>query len=219
MNPRRLALWALGIGFALIPGPAPALVLIFEPVAQNYDPVDQAYGDRAASTSQDGFVYGAEGGFTPNVEVDYGVLPYATPSLYRNGFGDLKDVLFENTPNFGHLEIGLTADEGWSVTLLGFEMAAWSDVEPINAVQVYTDSGAMLFDARDVEISHDTHTAFEFDPPLEGRRLVIAIDTGNLGYASDYVAIDNVVFAQRETTVPVVALSWGQLKARSLEGP
>lgn len=204
-----LTLWA---GVALISSPAHALVLIFEPVVENYEPLDQSYGDRVISTSQDGFVYGVEGGFTPNVEADYGVLPYATPSLFRVGFGDLRDVLFDSASDFGHLEVALTADEGWNVTLSRFEMAAWRATNPINAVQVYTQAGDVLFDARDVQIAHDTHTIFSFDPPLIARKLVIAIDASNLGGLSDNIAIDNVVFGQVEATLPVEIVSWGALK-------
>lgn len=213
-TPRRTA-FALGTGLALsCASPACALVLIFEPIASNYQPIDQAYGDRATSTSHGGFVYGAEGGFTPNVEVAYGVLPYAAPTLVKNGFGDMKDVLFDDTNSFGHLEVTLTADEGWSVELSRFEMAAWADVDPINAVQVYTETGDMLLNQQDVEVSHLTRTVFSFDPPLVSRTLTVAIDSGNVGYFSDYIAIDNIRFSQVESTVPVETVSWGMLKAR-----
>lgn len=214
---RALAVLAVAVLFGA--RSAQAVVLIFEPIAANYDPVDPGYGDRVSATSQDGFVYGPDGGFTPNVEVAYGVLPYATPALYRNGYGDLKDVLFDQSPAFGHLEVQLTADPGWNVRLFGFDMAAWSEVGPINSVQVYTNTGALLFDERDVAISAVDRTVFAFDPPLEANMIAISIDSGNLNHASDYVAVDNIKFGQIETVVPTETVSWSRLKSIGLRIP
>ena len=141
---------AIAAALVLATPTADATVLIFEPVLANYQPLDQTYGDRVASTSQDSFVYGPVGGFTPNIEIDYGVLPHADLQLFRDGYGDLQDVLFDASNGFGHLEVALTADDGWVVELDSFDLAAWNRVNPINAVQVWTGGGDMLFDERNV---------------------------------------------------------------------
>lgn len=199
---------------ALTAGTGRGLVLTFDPIAINGAPIDQAYGDRVATTPQSGLMYDTEGGFTPNVVVDYGFLPFAAPSLWRNGYGDLVNVLFDAQPSYGRIDIRMTADEGWNVALSGFDLATWAAVDPIRSLRIYTSTGDVLLSESDVEISADSHTEYRFDPPLTGQWISIAFDSGNLAGGSEYVGIDNIAFSQLPVVVPVEHVSWGALKAR-----
>ena len=193
--------------------PVHATVLTFQP-ATNFGPIDQAYGDHVASTSQNGFLYEPDGGFTPNLTVDYGPLPQAAPTLYGTGFGNLLNVLYEDADGFGILEITIEGDDQWLVKLAGFDLGSYGVSNTIRRVSVHDNYGNVLFSQYDVEVEAIAHTSFDFDPPLAGDQLVIRIDTSNLGYSSDNVAIDNVQFSQAPKTTPVDADTWASLKAQ-----
>lgn len=195
------------------PAPAHATSLVFEPIPTAAAPVDPAYGDRVTSTAQDGWVYRADGGFTPSVVVDYGPLPHAIPSTYRNGFGDLSGVLYERSGSFGYLEVTFTADETWHAQLLSFDMAAWDSTAALTSVSVFDQNGTMLFRQLDVQPPTAGRMTLTFDPPLHAQSLTLAIDGANLGSLSDWYALDNIVFGQRADPLPVQAASWSSLKA------
>ena len=212
-RPTGWAVLAVGLALAGAASPAPATVLIFEPTDRNFQRTDQAYGDRVVATAQDGFLYGADGGFTPNVMVAYGRLPGAFPSQWTFGYGDLQGILFDDEDSFGHLEIELAADAGWWVTLAHFDMAAYRPVAPINDVRVVNGAGDELFRQDGVAVPDVGHISFDFDPPLQGRWLTISFDASNLGGWSDDIGIDNVTFSQMELPTGVDAGSWTRTKA------
>jgi len=115
-----------GILFALgaLSDESNASVLTFDidPIS-NFLNIDQDYGDNITATTIGGFSYGADEGFTPNVNVSYGD---SDPALWTTGYGDLTNVLFEDADNSGILEITFTADPGYAVSLHGFELASFS---------------------------------------------------------------------------------------------
>jgi len=198
---------------ALAPGaPARATVLTFDPVAMNFERVNQDYGDRVTMSPQDGLSYGTGGGFTPNVLVDYGILPEAIPSYWTVGYGDLTNVLFEDQDGYGYLEVTLTADSGWDVFLYGFDMAAYANVSPVNSVSVRDGVGNVLFSEGNVAIPASGHLSFAFAPVLQAHVLIVAIDAHNLGSLSDDIAIDNIAFGQTNA-LPVKMSTWGRVKA------
>src|SRR5687767_8032083 len=69
------ALWAVGLAGFLAVGfvsQSRATELTFQIAgAGNGALIPQTYGDRVIATTMGGFTYGAGGGFTPNVVVDY----------------------------------------------------------------------------------------------------------------------------------------------------
>jgi hypothetical protein len=211
----RRGAWGLGVALAsfVTVGSAAATLLIFEPAGENFQALDQAYGDRVAATHQDGFIYGGAGGFTPNVTAAYGPIPPALPALWTVGYGDLLNVLFENKDAWGILEIKLAADLGWLVNLSGFDMAAWRDVGPIRSLRVMNAEGDLLFDEADVAIPFSGHVSFAFDPPLVGRSLTIRFDSGNLGSHSDDIGIDNIKFGQQQSPTSVEPETWAGTKS------
>jgi hypothetical protein len=192
---------------------AGALELTFDPVDHDFQRIDQGYGDRVTTTPQDGMEYGTAEGFTPNVETSYGPIPPALPSLWRVGYGDLVDVLFEDQDSWGVLEVTFTADPQWNVALHGFDMAAYRSVGPIRSLQVRDGAGTVLFTESDVSIPAVSHRRFEFDPPLEAHVLVLAFDSGNLGQHSDDIGMDNIAFSQVSVPLGVEPSSWGRTKA------
>jgi hypothetical protein len=203
----------LALLILLVSSASHATVLTFDPVNMNFEHVSQDYGDRVTMTPQNGFEYGTDAGFTPNVEVDYGLLPTAIPALWTTGYGDLTNVLYEDQDGYGYLEITLTADPLWNVQLHGFDMAAYSNVNPINSVTVRDGVGTVLFNQNNVSITASGHDSFTFDPPLQAATIVIAIDTHNLGTVSDNISIDNITFGQLSVPLPVEASTWGSVKA------
>lgn len=215
LAPERIGL-ALGVACALLLlgafTSARATVLTFEPTAVNFQPTDQAYGDRVTAENQDGFSYGNAWGYTPNITVAYGG-PYALPAQWMLGYGNLGGVLFENRDGWGILEITLSADLGSLVELLHFDMAAYRSVAPIRNLQVRNAAGVLLFNEDDVSIPHVGHVSFDFDPPLLGRALTIQFDSGNLMSHSDDVGIDNITFRQVDSPTGVEPDTWSRTKA------
>lgn len=202
----------LPLVLAVVP-PAASTELIFEPTTQAGVPVDAAYGDRVSATAQDGFLYGAGGGFTPNVTVDYGPWDLSDLRRWTTGYGDLEGVLYDEQDGRGYLEVRFAADAGWRTRLEGFDMAAWRVGGSIRFVRVWNGAGDILFEQTDVDVPTTGHLHFAFDPPLEGRWLTIAFDAGNLGTYSDNIGIDNVRFGQGESPTAVEPESWGRTKA------
>lgn len=166
----------------------------------NFSSIDQGYGDRVTTEVMGNFTYGGSGGFTPNVEVSYGP-ERAQPTLWTTGYGDLSNILFEDLDNFGILEVTLTADPGYQVSLHRWDMAVFSGdfaQDPvIDRVQVLDEQGNALFDQEMVTISKTTRTQFDHTAaPLTASTIVLRFESGNLGSLSDDVALDNIVFSQ-----------------------
>ena len=179
----------------LLAGSAQATTLTFDYKFHNRENVDQAYGDNVAAAVENGFSYGGEGGFTPHIVVDYGPAG-ADPSLSSSGYGDLVDVLFNHSSS-PILEIALTADQGWTVSLQGFDVAAFtrsfSSDPTINAIRVEDGNGVVLFEQTNVAISITGHSSFDFPLPLRASTLRILIDAGTL---SEEIAVDNITFGE-----------------------
>src|SRR5262249_41246113 len=112
-------------------------VLLFQPAQGTWGDfmsLPQGYGNRVVAESQDGFLYGLDGGATPNVVVQHST--GALPQLFtwNDDFGDLHHVVFAQEPQV--FEIDLVADSGFTVTLNSFDMAAWPHLDyTINSVQ------------------------------------------------------------------------------------
>jgi hypothetical protein len=213
LNPAAAVLAALVVSSLMHASPARGLVLTFDPVSMNFEHVNQDYGDRVTMTPQNGLSYGTDGGFTPNIVVDYGILPTAIPSYWQVGYGDLVNVLYEDQDGYGYLEVTFTADSNWDVQVSGFDMAAYALVNPINSVTVRDGYDTVLFSQTDVLIPATGHLAFTFDPPLQGHILIVAFDAHNLGTLSDDICIDNIEFSQTSDLLAVETSTWGRVKA------
>jgi hypothetical protein len=153
MPARKLA-WALIAG-GLCVSPVRATVLTFDTALPNGSAVPPGYGQRVTATSQDGFFYGAAGGFTPNVTVSYG--PVASDvHLWNLDYGDLQQVIYRETEGAGILEVTLAADPGYQVILQSFDLAGWPNADYIiNSVQVIDAFEAVVFARSEVLIEGD----------------------------------------------------------------
>lgn len=170
----------------------PDVVLTFEPNPGNGLQLDQNYGDRVTSTSQNGFSYGqTTSGFTPNVEVTYNTLFH-----WDGSYGDLVDVIYsaEELTN-----IALVADAGFEVLLYGFDLAGWPNATyVIPSVRVQDGNGSTLFFESDVVVNGNAqgpgHSSILFGVPLRAAEIHLEIDSSP--FFASLVGIDNVRFAQ-----------------------
>ncbi|MCA9303039.1 MAG: hypothetical protein KC996_02845 [Phycisphaerales bacterium] len=170
----------------------------------NFDPIPQDYGDRVTATTIGIYHYGiGTEGPTPNIIATYPTAGGVDPSHWGTGYGDLRDVYFDDADGVGHGEVILSADYGYEVVLYSFEMAAYSSVfssDPtIDAVRVMGCSPGALFEQTNAVISETTHTTFDFtSSPLQDREIRIQFESGNLAGLSDDIALDTIRFGQVE---------------------
>jgi hypothetical protein len=194
---------------------ASATVLTFDKVAGTFgseERIPQDYGDNVAATEQGGFVYGADGGFTPNVTVDWNTgsgTVGGEAAFWGTGFGDLVNVI-EAEPEPKGLQFTLTAEPGWLVVLNGFDMATWSSNRTIDALRVLDGADQVLFEELDASIPASGHRSFDFDAPLTASVIKIEFDSSNLGGRSDNIGMDNITFGQvvpEPTSVALLGLA------------
>jgi len=172
----------------------------------DFQPVPPAYGDRVTNAVQGAFRYGGPNPSAPRVTAEYGAV---SPALWREGYGSLSRVLFENADGVGVLRLTLRGDPGFAVGLHRFDLAAFTSAfanDPsVDRVQVLGSSNQVLFGQTNVSVSRSAFTRVQFPTPLTDRVLTIVIDARNLGSLNDDIAIDNVQF--RQVTLTNVASS------------
>jgi hypothetical protein len=219
---------ALGLFTAVMPLSATKLVFDITNTSQIPDnsAVPQNYGDRVTATSMVSgaltFGYGSEGGFTPNVIASYGpatvtsndtVTPCpfnATDSCvytWGSDFGGLTNVIAQsadeqNASAYGKLEVMLTADAGFLVTLSSFDLGGWLRTDrTVSSVRVVDGANNTLFSAAGLVAPGTGALTVNFGSPLSAQQLRILIDASNqLGNNGQNVGLDNIVFGQ--TSVP-----------------
>jgi len=186
---------------AMAPAAASATVLTFDVSGgvSNHGNMPQGYGDNVAASPQAGHSYGVGAeGFTPNVVVDYGALG-EDPALWTTGYGDLSNILFNDLDSDTTFTTRLTADAGYLVNLLGFDMASF--LSGGQTIQGFTirDVGAntVLFSQGSTLITGGTHNAFSFTG-VSANTLELVINLTGLGGVSDDIGIDNVRFSQSQ---------------------
>lgn len=174
--------------------------------------IEQDYGDRVTAEFMPSGIYGSNGGYTPNVTVSY----LGMPKLWSTGYGDLSTILYEDEDVTGILQVVLTADPGYSVTLQSMDIAGYSaslagfyaaGVAPINGISVYDETDSIVYSSSSPQmVSHWTHTAIDFGG-ISGQSLRIVVDAVNLGSFNDEIGIDNVVFSQVPEPATYAALA------------
>ncbi len=167
----------------------------------NFSNIDQGYGDRVTAVKMGNFNYAGSGGFTPNIEVQFGP-EGADPAIWTTGYGDLENILFEDRDFFGQMEITFTADAGHLVSLQRWDMAAYtsafSEAPTIDRLAVLDGDGAILYDETDLVVAIEGHDRYDFtQSPFEAPVIVLRFETGNLGGLSDDIAFDNILFGQK----------------------
>lgn len=198
----------LGATLALAVVNVSATVLTFEGTALgNTTPIPDEYGDRVIDfgVAGENLIYGAAGGVTPNIVVDYLPAAPAPFSTWFGGYGDLQKALghiFFNVPG----EVVLIPDAGFQVTLHGFDIGAFNTDYPDSRVRVLDSAGTVRFDSgvftalfkpNGVDVGH---YSFPLNPITSSLALRIEVtEYGDLG-------LDNVHFSQ--SAVPLPAAAW-----------
>ena len=189
----------IGAAVALLSA-APAMadtILTFDiPGFVNFEAVDQAYGDRVTSASDASGAYGTDGaGFTPNVVVDYGA-PDEDPSLWGTGYGTLVNVLFNDADGDLTFTMLFTADPGYLVRLVSFDLASFSGagqtIQNAHAIDVL--SNTPLWSVGSTFITGAG--ASSLMPDVSAQQIALVLDLTGLGTFSDNIAVDNVRFGQ-----------------------
>lgn len=199
------ALLAALLGLLLGAGDAHATRLMFESFLPG-QAIAPDYGDRVTGYTDGAYKYGDDGGFTPNVTTSYN-----TGLSYQGAFfGDLVAVGY-GTNSSGILEVRLTADAGYDVELMGFDLAGYLFTNyTVDAIEVRNESDLVLWSAANMLVrggngtagstssgQHSNYGLAEFGgAALRGAVLAIRIDAHSLGADAWKVAIDNVSFAQ-----------------------
>ena len=192
-----------------------ALLLVVQPVAagtiltfdvtgiQNFQDINQAYGDRVAAAADGAGTYGTDDGtYTSNVVVEYGA-PDEDPALWTTGYGDLSAVYFNDADGDTTLTARFTADAGYVVDLVRFDIASYASagrtIQGAQAIDAATN--LVLWSIGSTLITGATHLTLA--PAVSARDIRIVIDLTGLGTFADDVGLDNVLFAQRVATTPV----------------
>lgn len=226
MRPTLMFLVTLFVLVLLTLNYSQATVLTFDAVTGG-PAWSQDMGDRVVAAAQDGFMYGTDHGFTPNIEIEWqtgegsvgsGVIPW------NSNFGDLINVI-EAEPEPNGTQFSIIADPGYVVELHSFDMAGWNQADyTINAVRVRDGDDNILFEIVDAMIagSGPNHTDFDFPQPLTASVIKIEWDSNNLGQSSDNIGMDNVAFGQSEavpepsTCLLLISTSILWLRARKI---
>lgn len=215
---------AAGLPLLFTAAPAQATELTFNFGGSDGSIVPQGYGDHVTSLVDLPFLYGGTGGFTPNVVVSYGPAPLDV-AFWTTDYGDLNGLLYRESDGAGILEITLTADPGFNVSLSSFDMAGWPNANYIiPSVQVLGPGASTLFQDNNALIKgtlpNPRHTSFVFGTPLTAQEVTIRFNSSSLNAdETDNIGIDNIVFSQVEVGGAVAAPEPGALALAALGLP
>ncbi len=173
--------------------------------------VDQNYGDRVVGTSDATGTYGAEGGDTPNVVVDY--VPSGGDNLthWTTGYNELTNVLYNEQDFADSFEVSFTADVGFEVTLESLDIGNFGGaVSP--TISVEDENGLELFSIV-ATLNASGGDSVLVSPSVSAQTLTLIVNTTGLGNLSDNVGLDNIVFSQQVSPVPLPAAAWLFLSA------
>jgi hypothetical protein len=96
--------------------------------------IPATYGNRVTSFYENGFSYGGDGSFTPNVSVDASNL--GNNLLWPSNYGDLQNVLFTYSRS-SSLAVFFYADSAYWVELVSFDLAGWPNTDyPTNFIEI-----------------------------------------------------------------------------------
>jgi hypothetical protein len=184
-----------------------ATILTFDVTGiANFNTAPPAYGDNVSGASDATGSYGTTNGvYTPNVTVAYGS-PGEDPSLWTTGFGDLTNIQFNDLDGDTTLTITWTADPGYQVTLLSFDLASFVSGGQTLANPAITISdglsNVLWTQTGPQAVSGATHNSFA--PGVTASELRLVVNLTGLGSLSDDVGIDNIAFSQSAQSIAPV---------------
>lgn len=163
-----------------IAGVASATNLLFatDTGAQLADSSLATYGDRVTAVSQGGFGYGAEGGFTPNVVIDY----TTNVGTWPTGYGNFPTAIWgrnsssSSTSDATPVSFTLTADSGYLVRLRSIRLADWNGTQLQTTFRVLDGSNNELFNWQGIP-DGTTSTLITF-PSVVGESLTVTWNNG-----------------------------------------
>jgi hypothetical protein len=188
----------------LLAVPANATVLTFDadPAFVDYQIIPQDYGDRVSSSPQPAdppnYSYGAAGGWTPNVVVQY-ASEFGDISFFSTDYGDLTNVIENEYDGNNKLYITFTADPGYLVHLQAFDLGGWPHTNQTVYSITVSDGSTTLYSASDVLAPGSGHNTVS--PDVQAQELILTLDI-RLGFDSDYVGLDNIQFSQSLVPIP-----------------
>jgi hypothetical protein len=151
------------------------------------------YGDSITAASQGGFNYGSTYGFTPNVGLDF----LSSTTTWISGYGDMTNVIYTTAVLF---EFTLTAEDGVSVLLHGFDLAGFGGDRTLQSLTITDESDTELYSVTNFLVEGGTdRTTIAFPTALQGESLTVSADmTG----AIQLIGFDNIGFGQVGTPIP-----------------
>ncbi|MEM9798795.1 MAG: hypothetical protein AAGA20_00630 [Planctomycetota bacterium] len=136
-----------------------------------------------------------------------------------NGHNDLVDFAYFQA-NFGdEMQIVLTADVGYAVSIDAFDLGNFGDAITMPYVRITDENGAVLSEDLDVPLnagSSPDERNYVFPSPPCGRILVLRFGFSGLGYSGPNVGIDNLTFTQQ--TAPPIHLGTNDCLASPTNG-
>jgi hypothetical protein len=174
----------------------------------NGNVMPQEYGDNITALNMGDFHYGAAGGFTPNVMVSYADLSGNNITYWKPGFNDLVGVLNNEDDGEAGYSVTFTADTGFDVSLLGFDLGNYGSAVTLPGLTITDGNDNILYSQLNFNVSASSapHMGFDFSNIL-AHEIKVHVDTTGLGGNSDNIGLDNIQFSQ-VAAVPVPAAIW-----------
>lgn len=159
------------------------------------------YGDRVACSQMGNFDYGLESGITPNITVAYaGDHTWsAFPTFWTTGYNDLYNVIENESDGDTGYQVIFQADPNVIVRLESFDVGNWGGQINVPEIRVTNGDGIILFQRTNVTLptsSVKQHVHFDMPAEVYGTKLILRVDTTNLGGASDNISLDTICFSQ-----------------------
>ncbi len=196
LTPRALSIPIL---LASLAAAASATVLTFDDGATSDGAlIPQGYGDNVIATTMGTYSYGAAGGFTPGIGVDYIGVPSVQPdlNLWTTGFNDLVNVIEYEPDGNGPWSIRFTAAAGSLARLEAFDLGNYGGAVTLPGLTVADGNGTVLWSRSNLTIpDNSTPGHLTFSPLVSASTLVLTVDQTGLGGNSDNIGLDNIRFS------------------------
>ncbi len=159
------------------------------------------YGDRVSCSKMGVFHYGLESGITPNITVSYAGDHAGSlfPTFWTTDYNDLRNVIENESDGDTGYQVIFQADPNTLVQLESVDVGNWGGQVSVPEIRVTDGQGTILFQMTNIILpasSIKQHVHLQMPSNVRGSRLVLRVDTTNLGGASDNIGLDNIRFSQ-----------------------
>ena len=169
----------------------------------------QGYGDRVTSTTSGVFSYGADGGFTPNVVVEYTSPGFPTDlNFWTTGYSDLTNILYNEPDGVDGYTVRFVADSGFLVRLDSFDLGNFGGAVTLPGLSIVDGLGNTLFLSSNIPVGAAAvpHQIYNFSGGLFAEEIRIIVNTAGLAGNSDNIGLDNIQFGQTAIPEPNAAV-------------